>query len=183
MLHETDPNLLVLPDFSTAEHEEARIQLVNDGVTDEQAARTLASLWTISNNAAKVHWANRLEQIAAEQRRVEEEEGRCAQVLADEQEAARLEERKKNKTKYTPVQHAEVPSDPTILLAQYAVRKMRAGEFCELFYFTNAGIDDALKYSFIAEPDALVMLTSLDGVPSWVPAAAARDPKRAITKD
>jgi len=96
MLHETDPNLLVLPDFSTAEHEEACIQLVNDGIMDEQAARMLASLWMISNNTAKVHWDNRLEQITAEQRRVEEEEDCCTQVLPDEQEAARLEERKKN---------------------------------------------------------------------------------------
>ena len=46
-----------------------------------------------------------------------------------------------------------------------------------MHYFTNHGLDDANKSSQIAEPDALVMLPSSDGIHSWVPADAVKDPK------
>ncbi|KAG1816965.1 hypothetical protein DFJ58DRAFT_633530, partial [Suillus subalutaceus] len=46
------------------------------------------------------------------------------------------------------------------------------------------GLEDAKVSMLIAEPDALVMMPSTDGVHSWIPAAAVKDPKAApVTKD
>ncbi|KAG1875717.1 hypothetical protein F4604DRAFT_1581690, partial [Suillus subluteus] len=183
-MFEEDPNEAIRPDFTSIEHQEARQQLIEEGFTDEQAARSLAALWTIKNNADKVRWADRQEHLENIRRREEEEDEQRQQALKDEEEAARLEECKKNKSKYAPLIRAKVPSDPTIIPAQYATRRLKAGDYCELHYFTNKGLDDARVSSLIAEPDALVMLPSSDGIHSWVPAAAVKDPKAApVVKD
>ncbi|KAG1880939.1 hypothetical protein F4604DRAFT_1922565 [Suillus subluteus] len=109
----------------------------------------------------------------------EEEEEQHQQTLKDKEAAAHLEECKKNKNKYAPLIRAKVPSDPTIIPAQYAMRHLKAEEYCELYYFTNKGLEDTTVSMLIAELDALVMMPSMDGVHSWIPAAAVKDPKAA----
>ncbi|KAG2096075.1 uncharacterized protein F5147DRAFT_716935 [Suillus discolor] len=179
-----NPNEAIRPDFTTQEHENARQKLIDEGFNADQAARSLSALWTLTNNADKERWA--LEQRRrheAEQREEEEQEER-RQLIKDEQEAAHLEDRKKNKNKYAPLVRGKVPSDPTIIPAQYALRKMKAGDYCKLHYFTNKGLEDAKVSNLLAEPEALVMLPATDGLHSWVPAAVVKDPKSApIVKD
>ncbi|KAG1843035.1 hypothetical protein F4604DRAFT_1960735 [Suillus subluteus] len=157
-----NPNEAIRPDFTTQEHQDARQQLIDEGFTVDQAARSLAALWTLANNANKECWAlERQCQHDAEQREEDEEE-ECRQLLKDEQEAAHLEERKKNKNKYAPL---------------YALRKLKAGDYCKLHYFTNRGLEEAKVSILLAEPDVLVMLPAADGLHSWVPAAAVKDLK------
>ncbi|KAG1784715.1 uncharacterized protein HD556DRAFT_1435368 [Suillus plorans] len=156
-----NPHEAIRPDFNAREHQPACQQLIADGLNEDQATCTLESLWTLKNNADKAHWNERQERIQETRQREEEEEQQRLQVLRDEEEAARLEERKKNKNK-----------------------KIKAGDYCELHYFTNKGLDDANKSAQIAEPDALVMLPSADGIHSWVPTNAVKDPKASpVTKD
>ena len=81
------------------------------------------------------------------------------------------------------MRRADVPSDPVILPSPYATRKLKAGEFCELFYFTNKGLSDASKSALSSEPEALIMLPSANGIHSWIPASAVKDPKAVVTKD
>ncbi|KAG1721104.1 hypothetical protein EDB19DRAFT_1962248 [Suillus lakei] len=179
MLQE-NPNLAVQPDFTLQEHQLSCQQLVNDGFTNEQAIRSLAALWTLANNADKEHWNFRQERLqGVREREEEEEEEQCQQLHRDEEEAARLEDRKRNKNKYAPLVRGKVPSDPTILPAQYAMQKLKAGDYCELHYFTNRGLEDAKLASLVAEPDALVMLPSSEGLHSWIPAAGVKDLKAA----
>ncbi|KAG1726173.1 uncharacterized protein EDB91DRAFT_1239674 [Suillus paluster] len=161
-----DPNEAIRPDYTSDEHQQAREQL------------------TLTNNANKQHWALRQERLEmVHQREVLEEEQR-QQAREEEDEAARLEEHKKNKSKYAPFAQGKVPSEPTILPAPYVTRKMKSGDYCELHYFTNHGLDDVRKLSQIAEPDALVMLPSNDGIHSWFPADTVKDPKAAaVMKD
>jgi len=83
-----DPNLAIRPDFTSDEHLEAREQLVADGLTEEQAARSLASLWTIANNTAKAAWAEGLERREANRIKAEEEARQQQQAQEDEEEAA-----------------------------------------------------------------------------------------------
>lgn len=182
-MQEDDPNHAVMPDFASAEHEEARLRLTDLGLTDEQVVLSLQSMWAITNDSAKRRWADRLEQEAANRRRAEEEEELRLRLLKDEQDAARSEERKKNKSKYAPVRDTDVPSDPVILPSQYATRKLKAGEFCELFYFTNKGLDDAFKSPSSTDSEALIMLPAANGLHSWIPATALKDPKTVVTKD
>ncbi|KAG2127656.1 uncharacterized protein EDB93DRAFT_1269939 [Suillus bovinus] len=94
-----------------------------------------------------------------------------------------MEEHKKNKSKYAPIRDIDVPSDPIILPCQYATRKMKSGEYCKLFYFTNSRLEEASHIAFTADEDALVMLPMADGLHKWIPAGAARDPKVQIVKD
>jgi len=182
-----DPNTATVPNFETAEYAEARAQLINEDTNEQQAAEILANLWRIQNNADKLLWAARLQEQAqtaeAEHRRVTEEEDQCQQTLLAEQEAVVAEERKKNKAKYAPIHNIDVPSNPVILPCQYAVRKMKSGDYCELFYFTNASLEEAARTSFTADEDALIMLPTVDGMHKWIPAGAARDPKAQIVKD
>ena len=178
-----DPNEAIRPDFTSIDHAESRQQLIENGLTEDQAADSLAALWTIANNTAKRLWADNLEREVANRRRAEEENAQRQQVLEDEEQAARAEDRKKNKNKYAPVRRAEVPSDPAILPSQYATRKLKVGDYCELYYFTNDGLTDALKSSMIAEPEALIMVPSANGLHAWLPTGAIKDPKSVITKD
>ncbi|KAG1829936.1 hypothetical protein EV424DRAFT_366870 [Suillus variegatus] len=179
-----DPNEAERPDYTTEEHQAARQQLVGEGFTEEQAARSLAALWTLNNNAAKDRWAFRQRRLRDIRQREEDDEEQRQQLLIEDQEAARREDRKKNKNKYAPLVRGKVPSDPTVIPAQYAMRKLKAGDYCELHYFTNRSLEDAKVSNLIAEPDALVMLPSADGLHSWIPAAAVKDPKAApVVKD
>ncbi|KAG2743408.1 hypothetical protein P692DRAFT_20878597 [Suillus brevipes Sb2] len=99
MLQE-NPNLAVQPDFTLQEHQLARHQLVDGGFTDDQAARSLAALWTLANKADKEQWNLRQERLQEAREREEEEEEQHQQLRQEEAEAARLEDRKKNKNKY-----------------------------------------------------------------------------------
>jgi len=92
----------------------------------------------------------------------------CQAQIA-EQEAAVLEERKKNKSKYAPMCNANIPSNPIILPCQYAVCKMKSGDYCELFYFTNNGLEEASRNTFTANEDALIILLTSDGLHKWIP--------------
>ncbi|KAF9237272.1 hypothetical protein BU15DRAFT_48948, partial [Melanogaster broomeanus] len=58
-------------------------------------------------------------------------------ALADELELAKQEERKKYKNKYIPIPNVTVSMDPIIIPSTYALNKLRKGEYCELYYFTN----------------------------------------------
>lgn len=179
-----NPNEAIRPDYALAEYQQERQQLINEGLSEQQAVRSLTALWNVNNNAEKQRWADRQDRLHEARQQAEEDELQRQQDRRDEEEAARLEERKKNKNKYAPIKRGKVPSDPTILPAQHATRKLKAGDYCELHYFTNKGLDDARVSTSIAEPEALVMLPAADGIHSWVPAAAVKDLKAApVVKD
>ena len=183
-----NPNNAILPDFSTQEHEAARARLIDNGVTDDiQAAGVLATLWTLSNDAAKDIWAEQIREadraVALAQEQAAEEERQHQLTLRDEQEAALKEEQKKNKSKFVPVSTAKVPSHPVIIPSHYAVRKLKAGDYVELHYFTNKGLSDAKASLVSTEPDGLVMMSAANGQQTWVHAGAIRDPKLVVTKD
>ena len=183
-----NPNDAILPDFSTQNHEAARARLIDNGVADDiQAAGVLATLWTLSNNAAKETWAEQIQEAnrtaALAQEQAAEEERQRQRTLQEEQEAALKEEHKKNKSKFVPVSDAKVPSHPVIIPSHYAVRKLKAGDYVELHYFTNKGLKDAKASLVSTEPDGLVMMPAADGQHTWVHAGAIRDPKSVVTKD
>ncbi|KAG2146505.1 uncharacterized protein EDB93DRAFT_1046174, partial [Suillus bovinus] len=57
--------------------------------------------------------------------------------------------------------------------------KMKVGNFCELHYFTNTGLNDAKAAMLIVEPDTLIILPEANGAHMWIPAVAVKDPKAA----
>lgn len=183
-----NPNDAILPDFRTADHATARARLITNGIGDDvQAAELLATLWTLNNNTARELWAEQLEEAAREaeearQLAIEEEQDH-QQAIADEQEAARKEEQKRTKSKFVFVGNSKVPSIPVVILSHYTVRKLKAGEYCELYYFTNKGLKDAKKSLLSIKSPGLTLTTNTDGQQTWINADEMRDPKAVITKD
>ncbi|KAH7920750.1 hypothetical protein BV22DRAFT_970800, partial [Leucogyrophana mollusca] len=189
-----NPNEAIQPDFTLDEFTADRAALVADGLTDDQAANALAALWRVTNNREKARWAQQLEldaqQEEEERARNEEEQRRAAETEAqravakrDEEEEARKEDRKKNRAKYFPIRKRGVPTEDAIIPAVYATRRLAKGEYCELHYFTNRGLREAAQSIGDTDPDALVLMPSENGVHSWAPAGAIRDPKTKVVKD
>jgi hypothetical protein len=182
-----DPNTAIRPDFSTERHQEARDHLISDTVDADQAIRILETLWNLSNNIAKEAWAERITQEARESEAAlqlaAEQESLRKRTEEEEQLSALKEERKKNKSKYGPFRDVGVPSNPIVIPSHYASRKMKKGDFCELFYFMNDGIGQASISNLDIDSEALVMLPAANGQHSWIPAGAAHDPRTVVTKD
>ncbi|KAF8809699.1 hypothetical protein BYT27DRAFT_7254418 [Phlegmacium glaucopus] len=82
---------------------------------------------------------------------------------------------KKNKVKYTPIPDRDIPTITPVITSNYTIRKMEKGLYVELWYYTNAGLDDALRSSSNIDDEAMVMLHRPDGSSSWVPSASTRD--------
>ncbi|KIO01107.1 hypothetical protein M404DRAFT_151051 [Pisolithus tinctorius Marx 270] len=181
-----DPNQAVQPDFSTEEYNKACLQLVSDTTDNEQAAQILGSLWEINNNKERAQWAAHR---ADEARRAQEANKQAAEEQAEEQccthkeeEATHLEEWKKYKAKFTPICNVKAPTGPVNIPAPYASRKLLKGEYCELYFFTNAGLAEAEYFNPSIDDEALTLLKADNGQHLWVPASMTRD-KSVVIKD
>ncbi|KAG2740973.1 hypothetical protein P692DRAFT_20752114 [Suillus brevipes Sb2] len=179
-----DPNLEVCPDYASDAFAQTRALLENDQVNQEQAVQMLRNIWEANNNAAKARWQVQREEDRRRQEdhrlRNEEEQADRERLQIEEAEAALKEDRKKNKFKYTPIiEDLAVPNEPTVIPSSYATRKLDKGEYVELWYFTNAGLEEAKTKSTI-EDDAMIMSTLPDGSTAWVAAASSRNAKVVI---
>ena len=179
----SDPNLNICPDYANEEFAYARAQLTNQNITEAQAILILTNIWEAGNNAAKILWQAQIEEEAQRRqhrRQLEDEEReRREQERLDEEEALKKEDRKKNKYKYTPIPDRDVPTEAPILPSSYAIKKLDKGEYVELWYFTNSGLDDAQLKTTIDE-DAMVMAKLPGGSTAWVSAASARNSQSVV---
>ena len=173
-----DPALLECPDFASPTYAAARAPLVNDNTTEEQAIQRLRVIWSAGNEADKITWQaqNEEDDIArADRLRIQTEADVLkAQTEIEEAEALRKEEMKKNKSKYIPIPDRDVPSVARVVASNYAVRKMEKGLYVELWYYTNAGLDEAFRNSNTVDDEAMIMVRLPNGSTSWVPAASSR---------
>ncbi|KIO07514.1 hypothetical protein M404DRAFT_24013 [Pisolithus tinctorius Marx 270] len=181
-----NPNLALQPDFTTEEYQEARLHLINDVVNDQQAANILASLWVLNNNKDKLNWQARKEREAQrvqdEAEQAEEERVELQRRRLEEAETARAEERKKNRVKHAPIRKVGVPSGPVDIPSPYTTRKLKKGEYCELYFFTNLGLAEAESLNPSVDDEALMLLKANNGQHVWVPASTTRD-KSSVIKD
>ncbi|KAG1717280.1 uncharacterized protein EDB91DRAFT_1353100 [Suillus paluster] len=69
-----DPNEAIRPDFTSPEHQDERQPLIAEGLSEEQAARSLTALWNVNNNADKERWALRQRRLQDIRQREEEDE-------------------------------------------------------------------------------------------------------------
>ncbi|KAF8136205.1 hypothetical protein EV363DRAFT_1158646, partial [Boletus edulis] len=167
-----DPNLAVAPDFTTDDFTEERKVFIDAGLTALQAAHALRNHWVVRNNRDKATWQQQQQDAEAAQERAhqlrlqrEEEE---AQILRDEH--------KKNKAKFAPIPDRPVSSRPLVLSSLVATRKLKSHQFCELWYFTNAGLDKADKsISYAADDNSLSIVLGADRSHSFVPSVFVHD--------
>ncbi|KAI6107370.1 hypothetical protein EDD16DRAFT_1456436, partial [Pisolithus croceorrhizus] len=98
----------------------------------------------------------------------------------DEEEARIAEEHKKNKAKYAPIPDVKVLSGPVNIPAPYPTHKLKKGEYCELYFFTNVGLAEVESFNTLIDDEDLTLLKADNGQHVWVP--ASRD-KSAIIED
>ncbi|KAG1845250.1 hypothetical protein C8R48DRAFT_765267 [Suillus tomentosus] len=181
----SDPNLSFCPNYADDAFINTRLQLTNENITEPQAIVILRNIWQAENNAAKLQWQAQVDEDRDRREQLErldnEEQERQEQETRDEEEAARKEDRKKNKHKYTAIPKLDVPLKSIILPSSYALRKLDKGDYVELWYFTNEGLDDAKLKSSVDE-DAMIMATLAGGDTAWVSAASTRN-ARAVVDD
>ena len=173
-----DPALVACPDFASPTYQAVRAPLVNPDVTEVQAIQFLRAIWTAGNEADKLTWQVQSEEdevLRIDQLRIQmDAEALKAQTEIEEAEAFKKEEMKKNKSKYIPIPDRDVPSIARVIASNYAVRKMEKGLYVELWYYTNAGLDDAFRSSNTVDDEAMTMIRLPNGSSSWVPAASSR---------
>ncbi|KAF8810604.1 hypothetical protein BYT27DRAFT_7044988, partial [Phlegmacium glaucopus] len=175
---QSDPSLLECPEFASPVYTAARNPFINPNTTEEQAIQFLKDIWHAGNEADKVKWQQQNDDDAtalAEHRRLQSEADLiAAQARINEEENLRKEEMKKNKGKYIPIPDRDVPTVAPVVASNYVLRKMEKGLYVELWYYTNAGLDEAFRSLNTADDEAMVMFRQLDGSTSWIPAASAR---------
>ncbi|KAG1736163.1 uncharacterized protein EDB91DRAFT_1055744 [Suillus paluster] len=178
-----DPNLSVCPDYADPAFANTRLQLTNENINEAQAILLLKNIWQADNDAARAQWQLQVEEDAERRQHLEqlnhEEQERLEQERLNDDKTARKEDKKKNKFKYTPIPNLDVPMKPTILPSPYVVRKLDKGDYVELWYFTNAGLDDAKLKSSVDE-DAMIMATLAGGNTAWVSATLMRNTSTVI---
>ncbi|KAG1851420.1 hypothetical protein DFJ58DRAFT_886304 [Suillus subalutaceus] len=172
-----NPNLNICPDYVSEVFANIRAQLVNENTTEVQAMQLLRNIWEANNNAIKVLWQRQVdedeEQEEQRQRLDKEEQERLNQERINEEEVACKEERKKNKHKFIPILEAGIPNDPANTPCSYALKKLDKGDYVELWYFTNDGLDEANLKKTI-DDDAMILSTLADRSTVWVSSASTR---------
>ena len=142
-----DPNLAQRPDYTLDTWEAIRVPIVNPGTDHAQAAVLLTNIWNAQNNLERQQWQEQLDQDAAEaetRRQEAEEQERLRQEEIDkDKEEQRKEEEKKNTIKYAPIPDRDVPTRPPVIASAIATRRLEKGEYVPLWYFTNAGLEEA----------------------------------------
>ena len=173
-----DPALSECPNFAAPIYEAVRAPLINPDVTEAQAIVFLRSIWLAGNEAEKVKWQTQCDEdeaARADQIRIHlEADALRAQAEVDEAESLRKEEMKKNKSKYIPIPDRDVPSIARVIASNFAIKKMEKGLYVELWYYTNAGLDDAFRNSNTVDDEAMIMIRLPDGSSSWAPASSSR---------
>lgn len=163
-MHRIQFNLSLLEclDFASDTFAVSCTPFINIDTTKEQAIQLLRDIWTTGNDVNKLRWQIQLDKDEAamvEHCRIQSESDdlRIKAEVA-EAELARKEELKKNKSQYIPILDRDVPMLAPVIASSYTVRKMEKGLHVKLWYYTNAGPDEAFHNSNTIDNEAMVML-------------------------
>ncbi|KAL6309303.1 hypothetical protein BKA93DRAFT_711950, partial [Sparassis latifolia] len=181
-----NPASLECPDYASDTYAATRAPLVNDHTTNEQAIQLLVNIWKAGNDAEKVSWQHQMEEheaeVAEQVRLAAEADNDAQEAQLAEQANVRKEEIKKNRAKFAPIPDRDVPTIAPVIAANYAIKRMERGDFVELWYYTNEGLEEALRITSSVDDEAMVMTRTSDGSTSWVPAGSVRE-ARGVTDD
>ncbi|KAF8151701.1 hypothetical protein B0H34DRAFT_728648 [Crassisporium funariophilum] len=186
-----DPNLDVCPDFASDPFEPMRALLRNTGLSDEAATTSLKDAWTEHNTRLREQWEReagdrRAEAEAAAQREHEEREGPQQQprqqppAQLPEVDEERPDKEKKMKSKlraFNP--DLSVASVLAPRPSSYALNKLANFEYCELWYFTQEGCDDAQR-THRTEADDSFGMSKIGELVTLRPVASVQASKRAL---
>ncbi|KAG2138546.1 hypothetical protein DEU56DRAFT_701523, partial [Suillus clintonianus] len=176
----SDPSLLVCPDFMSDPYRVSRASLVTPTNTEAQAAETLRVVWVTTNNTLCAQWQQQVvedERLRTEQQcQAEEEAERQQQALRLKEEVTKADEKKKNCSKHLviPVRPRPDTTDDAALVSDFALRKIDKGQYVELYYWTNIGLQDAHCSYRTRDDEGMVPTTGEDGSTVWVNAGGTK---------
>ncbi|KAG6874877.1 hypothetical protein C0992_006119 [Termitomyces sp. T32_za158] len=179
-----NPNEAIRPNFASEDYTAARNALIGGNIDEAAAVALLENAWNANNVAEREIWARqrRAEGEAEREREQQEREARERREEArmQDEENARSEERKKYKTKYTEIIMLPPPDAPPEILPTYATTRLQKGQYVEMWYFTNEGLDYGLRSASSADENALVQSVDKEGTAIWTAAAASKGAKAAL---
>lgn len=182
-----NPHELQCPDYGLQEFANARAPLLALNLTEAQVADTLRAIWTANNDRECIQWDQQIQTLQQEdedrRRLAEEEQERKDQAAAREKEDLQRDERKKHKAKYLPIPDLPMPDQPAILPSPFALRQLERGDYVPLWYWTNAGLRDALKSFTSSDVDAMSVVQGRDGGASFMPTSQAKGSKQVINDE
>ncbi|KIJ06246.1 hypothetical protein PAXINDRAFT_92309, partial [Paxillus involutus ATCC 200175] len=161
-------------------------QLADRGIDQLFIVPTLEDVWRDNNAEQQESWDERLRQeahaILEAERLAAKEAVLRHQVVADELELAKQEERKKYKNKYLPIPNTAVPTETIIIPSAYAMNKLHKGEYCELYYFTNRDLAEDESSLPSLDDDALTLTKLENGTHSFITLSSTKA-KASLIKD
>ncbi|KAG1853195.1 hypothetical protein DFJ58DRAFT_642548, partial [Suillus subalutaceus] len=119
----------------------------------------------------------------AEEQRLAEEETECQQqALCLEEEATKVDEKKKNRIKHLPIPIRPRPdsTDDEVLVSDFALCKIDKGHYVELYYWTNIGLQEAHSTYRTRDDEGMIPTAGEDGSTVWINAAVAKPSSRVI---
>ncbi|KAG1903141.1 uncharacterized protein F5891DRAFT_947938 [Suillus fuscotomentosus] len=178
----SDPRFSVCPNFMSERYHISRISMVTANVTEAQAADTLHNIWVTTNEDLCLQWQQQLaedDRLKAEKQCLDEEDQeRQRAALQLEEAAARADEKKKNRLKHIPIPMCPCPfandEEALILISEFTICKLDKGQYIELYYWTNHGLDDAMVNYRTCDNNSLVPTTSEDGSTVWISSASSK---------
>ncbi|KAH7917947.1 hypothetical protein BV22DRAFT_1042090 [Leucogyrophana mollusca] len=173
-----DPNFEVCPDFASAVYDNLRNTLAGaTQQTQEQVIALLTDTWTEDHNQRIAAWDQQREaeaQAAAEANRVQRELDEQARLRQEQETENERREAKKKKPKINDFdENASISDVITLRPAQYALQKIAAFEFVEMWYFSPDGCADAARNTKTSAEEAFG-LTKLDDHVALRPLASFR---------
>ncbi|KAG9310930.1 hypothetical protein JVU11DRAFT_8803 [Chiua virens] len=174
-----NPHDAVAPDYTQERFSAARQPFVDDfNLTHQQAAQRLKDIWNAQNMLDKEEWDIQQRELAevarVEQQRHHQQEEDRQRAADEEHELAVQEERKKNRNKFLPYNKVPIANTITKLPSPLAIRKLKKGDFVELYYFTNKGLAEAEASSRSADDEAFALTRDESGHHSFISIAAAK---------
>ncbi|KAG6878478.1 hypothetical protein C0992_008103 [Termitomyces sp. T32_za158] len=168
-----NPNEQKCPDFATEAFTGARaaLQKANKGIDDATAIVMLIQAWNLTNRAECAVWDAQRHERDVQKAMGEEQE---------REKAALSKEMKRNKLKYLDIPMRPPPTLPVEIASKYATAKLQKGQYVELWYFTNAGLNHARMNDTTLDEDVIVAVAGRDGKVELVPGVATRGSKSVV---
>ncbi|KAF5380198.1 hypothetical protein D9615_006169 [Tricholomella constricta] len=202
-LLERDPNLDICPDFDSEPFEPMRELLRNTGITNQQAIDSLRNAWVTRNDQLRDRWAQEADarQALADAAAMQQQGGQQPQQQApppprdpprpddgqeeeEQQEEPGTDGRPDREKRARPKLQSFDPNLPVASVivprpSSYALNKLANYEYCELWYFTQEGCEDAQRAQRSEADDAFGM-AKIGEMVTLRPVASVQASKRAI---
>ncbi|KAG1777109.1 hypothetical protein EV702DRAFT_970307 [Suillus placidus] len=174
------PSVLVSPDLMSARYQLSHTGMISATVTEVQAAEFLCNSWTTTNEALCIQWQDQVaedDRLSAERKHLADEEDEHRQLpLQLEEATTKADERKKNHSKHLAIPMCPRPftTNDEALVSDFAICRLDKGQYVELYYWTNHGLDDAAVNYSTRDNDSLVPSTGEDGSTVWISSASSK---------